>query len=152
MTCALYKPELSAEQGAMFGYLDSDYGGLKLRPWFDLHHKRFLLPIEEITASRVPVEWHIPDLYEGVYFLFTDDALQYVGKSVRITPRLHKHAFPHWNRKQVPWITHYAALWVPCDLLDAVEGYYIHKLRPARNEQYRALHEWALPYIGMPNA
>jgi hypothetical protein len=144
----LYERLQSACRGVYFGGMPDDFGGKRPHEWFHENIARFLLPLGSITSARAPYELDAGPQHEGVYFLFTNDALAYVGQSRQIATRLARHAYPDgpdWDRTH--WITHFAALWAPVDFLDDVEGYYIHSLRPPRNRQYRPLQVHMLDYL-----
>lgn len=136
----LYDPMPEKIEGVYFGM--AEFGDLSPAAWFQAHRQRLIVPIERIAAAREPYEMNAGPEGEGVYFLFTEDRLAYVGQSKMITSRLNQHAFPTRSLIQVPWLTHYAAIWAPCMCLDAVESYYLHALRPPLNIKFLYPHRW----------
>lgn len=130
-----------------FGHDPRDFGRRRPFDWFHHNRDRFLLPFDRIAAAKAPYSADAPPDSEGVYFIFTGDDLAYVGQSVLISDRLIQHAYPLFVAPPLSWITHFSAIWVPLLFLDAVEGYYIHLLRPLRNLQYRALRPHVAKYL-----
>lgn len=102
---------------------------------------------KQILAARRPYVWPGLPAGSGVYFLFTDDDLVYVGQSKRLNQRLYRHGFPTRTIKPVQWLTHYAVIPVPVELLDPVECFFIYRLEPPRNERYWPIHDLAAPYL-----
>lgn len=66
----------------------------------------------------------------GVYFLWRDDELLYVGQSILVGERLNQHE----RAGQIPF-THHTCLRVNYDQLDTVEYDYIEHLTPPYNKQ-----------------
>jgi len=63
----------------------------------------------------------------GIYFLFLDDELQYVGKATLIARRLWRHFLerPYWDHAS--WIE------APAECAEEVEHYYIRAFDPPQN-------------------
>ena len=92
---------------------------------------------EVIAAARR--SWDDPEHESGVYFLFLDAALQYVGQAISISTRLDQHRYPDWpSLVPATWFNQVSTVEVLDEypVLNAVECYYIHKLRPPRNIKY----------------
>lgn len=134
MNDRLYKPWASAAAECYFGTEARDWGHLSPAAWFNEHRAELLPTIEAIMAARQPYRTGAGPDGEGVYFLFNDNGLVYVGQAKSISARLHRHDSASC------WFTHFAAIWAPLALLNAVESYYLHSLRPALNERYNPPH------------
>lgn len=85
--------------------------------------KDLLATIDSIRATRTAA----PKTGCGVYFLFDDDNVVYVGQSVEIAARIGQHA-------KTKGFDSYAWIAVPEELLDAVEQFYITTLQPPLNK------------------
>lgn len=124
-----------------FGSHLKDYGQSK-HHWFVKNKWRFRVSLESLLAWRVPLVLDEIQGGCGVYFLFLGERLQYVGQSKNIQYRLSQHLYS--MRPAFPladWFDSFAAIWVPRDFLDTVEGYYIHVLKPPRNDLQGSLTE-----------
>ena len=137
-----YSP-LSSNAGGLhyFGAHPKDYG-LSKHHWFVKNKWRFRVSLESLLARKVPLVLDNIQGGCGVYFLFLGDSLQYVGQSKNIQSRLSQHICS--MRPILPiadWFDSLAAIWVPRDFLDTVEGYYITTFKPPRNDQQRGLTE-----------
>lgn len=147
-TDEFYAPMPSRHDGVYFGYEREDYLGLSPVAWFHHHHERFLRSLDQIRGARAAYEDGAGPEGEGIYFLFDGDALQYVGQSRAIATRLVQHFYPNPPSLLIaPWLSHFSAIWAPLDLLNTVEGYYIHLLRPPRNVKYAPLSRHAKLYM-----
>ena len=145
---ATYKHEDGGHDGVYFGAIEQDWGGFHPTKWFKTHAAGILKPFDEIKAARCLYELNSGPPAEGIYFLFTDDELQYIGLSREISTRLHRHAYPNWPAHvKVSWLTHFSAIWVPLRFLEAVEGYYLHLLRPPRNSRFLPPHAIITSYL-----
>lgn len=97
----------------------------------------YFWPDEAIWAANLPIGTPAPTS-RGVYFLFREDQLAYVGKSEHFSTRLSKHRYPDGRQfKPVTWLTHYAIIPVPYDYLDTVESFFIHLFEPPLNKEYK---------------
>lgn len=98
-------------------------------------------PIEAICARRIPYERDAVPHAQGVYFLFDDDRLVYVGMSNAMRARLFQHRYDDRQFLVVArWWNH--AAW--CELegrsrdeVHEIELKYMHLLKPERNIKYR---------------
>ena len=124
-----------------------DFGGMSTRDWFHANSERFLFPLEAVRAASKPYKY--PPWGCGVYFLFFDDAFQYVGLSKNINLRLREHQKKSWPDT---WFNRYTALWVPEYLMKDVESYYIHTFHPPANDQVRAPEFNIRRYLNVPDA
>jgi hypothetical protein len=134
--------ELRSHAGGLsfFGSDPRDYGRDKKR-WFQENSWRFLIPIDAIKAARRPVDVDQTQGVCGVYFLFLESELQYVGQSKHIQYRVTQHLYS--MRPIMPianWFDSITAIWVPRDFLDLVESHYINSLKPPRNAVIRPTH------------
>lgn len=109
---------------------------------------RLVLPLGEIASRRRP--WEDAEHNYGVYFLFSGDELQYVGKACSITDRLLQHRYPDRpSLRQAEWFDSVSTIEVEEDLfITAVECYYIHTFRPPRNIKYPIPGPLALALLG----
>jgi len=107
----------------------------------------YLWHAEAIEAARVPYVWPGLPTGSGVYFLFEENRLAYVGQSRQLDKRLYRHGFPTRTQKPVPWLTHYAVIPTPIELLDPVESFFIYLHEPPMNKRYWPLHPDAAPYL-----
>lgn len=107
----------------------------------------YLWTDQAIEAQRRRYVWTELPSGAGVYFLFRDTQLAYVGQSRHLSRRLYRHGFPERTIKPVSWLTHYAVIPTPVELLDAVESFFIWLYEPPLNERYLPLHPDAAPYL-----
>lgn len=129
----LFQPILSrGPAGSRFGAHPKDYGKLTIEGWIRKYQARLIVQLRIIAEKIRPYTFDDPPHDEGIYFLFRDGALRYVGKAVSIQERLYQHYLSHTQG----WFTHYAALWVPFDAQWNVERFYIHQLKPPENRCY----------------
>lgn len=122
----LYQELESVNEAIYFGLDQRDWEGLSSKQWFDANQNRFIFDLQRIEASKTPYETNNFDYSEGVYFLFDEEGLLYVGISVRICERLRQHT------KRFHF-THQSAIWVPKQYMERIEHYYIRTLRPEAN-------------------
>lgn len=85
---------------------------------------RALLPPEEIVKGAIPFT-----LSSGVYFLVDNEEIVYVGQSVNVYSRISQHVIKFDKYAFVP---------CPVNLLDRLESFYIHFLRPRSNGNINA--------------
>ena len=85
---------------------------------------RALLPPEEIVKGAIPFT-----LASGVYFLVENEEIVYVGQSVNVYSRISQHVIKFDKFAFVP---------CPVNLLDRLESFYIHVLRPRSNGNFNA--------------
>lgn len=83
---------------------------------------RALLPVEEIIKGAIPF-----NIASGVYFLVQNEEVVYVGQSVNIYLRITQHGIKFDKYAFVP---------CPVNLLDRLESFYIHVLRPRLNGDF----------------
>lgn len=131
--------------GAYFGHSPEDWGADGPTEWFHGNQKAMLFDLDQLP--RIPHKMNTGPESEGIYFLFLDDELVYVGQACRIMERLNRHAYPTLSRHHADWFSHYAAVWVPRLFLDSVEAFYIHYFNPPRNIALPALREPASTYL-----
>lgn len=141
--------KLPSTEGLLFGADARDWHGLSPDEWFHANHPQFLLSLEAIATARAPYRsLNDPPYGEGIYFLFDEGSLLYVGQARIILHRLVAHRYPK-GKAQLPatWFTHYTAIWVPRLFLDTVERYYLHLFQPPRNIEYPPLDGPAANYL-----
>lgn len=115
-----------------FGFEMCDWGDYPtLDDWFHDHHQRFIFKLDQLPC--LPHSMNDGPWNSGVYFLFLDDDLVYVGQAKYIMQRLNRHGYPPPQRHHVDWFNNYACIWVPQLHLNSVESYYIHAFDPPRN-------------------
>jgi hypothetical protein len=88
-----------------------------------LNDRALLLP-EEIIKGAIPFT-----LASGVYFLVDNGEIVYVGQSVNVYSRISQHGIKFDKFAFVP---------CPVNLLDRLESFYIHVLRPRSNGNFNA--------------
>lgn len=141
-----YSPLAASEPDIYaFGVDPRDWAGLGRDEWFHANQGRFLFDLNQLP--RLPHGLNVGPNGEGVYFLFLDDDLVYVGQSKHIRSRLHRHGYPTPCRIHEGWFNNYAAIWVPQWFLDSVESFYIHYLDPPRNEKLPPQYGPACDYL-----
>lgn len=85
-----------------------------------------LLSIDDLVSQRAPY-----NIVRGIYFVFSDDEIIYIGQSINIVQRVAFHFVDTRFRHTPP--TTYAFVEVPGDQLDLMEMLYINKFRPRYN-------------------
>lgn len=95
--------------------------------WFECRLDTFLLPLSNIAADTVAYPQTQPPNDVGIYFLFEDNELLYVGQSTQIRYRLFRHYREDFR------FNRFAAIWVPKMFLTDIEYAYINKHLPPMN-------------------
>lgn len=92
------------------------------------------LPMDAIAARRVKYERGTAWPLTGIYFLFRDGELLYIGLSNQVQGRLWSHFIRRvdWPDNAI-WFNESAVIEVPEFWLRRVEAYYIDRERPPRN-------------------
>jgi len=103
-------------------------------------YKIHILPLNQIKRF-IPNSKNMDDYTlqneRGIYFLFEDSIVVYIGKSDDLFRRLHKH-----NIYDETKITSVGILPIVNKFeMDIAEMLYIHKLKPKYNKQYKYLDE-----------
>ena len=106
-----------------------------------------MLSLDQIAEARIPVVINEMRACCGVYFLFNQDRLEYVGQSRQLQYRISQHVNKTRLDRRDDWFSHVAAIWVPIAFLDTVECYYIKKFKPPRNAP-RAFAEFMAVQMG----
>lgn len=106
----------------------------RLLPFLEQHRDIWYRSVAQLTAGARPLDnWpgDVAGSY-GVYFLFRDGHLTYVGLSSRFEPRLYQHRIEHpFDAVFLLPLFERAAI--------EVEGYYVRALRPPENANYSRL-------------
>jgi len=144
----LYAPLEALAEGTLFGFDLADYGDLSPVAWMLANKERFVFPLERIAEARKPYNWDDTPDDSGVYFLFLEDQLQYVGRARYISNRLDHHRYPNRpSRVPAEWFDSWSAIWAPDEMAKHVECYYIHKLKPPRNIDYPPIWDIAKEWL-----
>lgn len=119
----------------------NEWGNMMPRSWFNKNILRFYFELEDIVGARKSVKecWDSVPFGTGIYLLFKDSDLQYIGQARRIADRLDQHI--RWDMHD---ITHYVAIWVPDTFMSEVEYDYINHYKPPRNLKYLYIPKWPL--------
>lgn len=92
---------------------------------------------EDVPAPFCPVPWRTGDeipLESGIYFLWRDSKIAYVGQSVKLGNRV---TMSHDRTRDGDWVSW---VFVPIEELDFAECFYIGTTMPPRNFGSRARH------------
>lgn len=119
-------------EGMVYGAHPKDFGKLSMQGWIHKHRDRLIFPLRTIAEAMRPYGPDGAPHDPGVYFLFKNGELRYVGKAVYIDERLYQHYLGHTQ----DWFTHYSAVWVPRNAQENVERFYIHQFKPPENRCY----------------
>ena len=110
--------------------------------WFEDNFKKYIFSTNHVVENCVPYELNDGPNKGGVYFLIRGRIVVYVGQSNDICRRLIQHY------KSDKSFTHYWCFGgIPEIFVEAVEGYYIHKIKPPLNNKMPPLHEVVAPYF-----
>lgn len=135
--------ETDAQLGVDWGALDElaepwDEAGISPITWLDKNSYQF------VAHPNSWPEWtNASNENSGVYFLFQDVQLVYVGKSTEISKRLKAHykEGKSWNKTRfIPNI--------PLFFLEHIEMLYIHEFDPPLNNKRLGVTECLKKYIG----
>lgn len=103
--------------------------GLHCGVWWREHKKDYLHAMEKLLQLRATCG--SPPHRAGVYFLFLDDELVYVGQSASLSTRLGAHGSYRGtiSHNSIAWIA------VPDFFMTDVEQYYYDTFRPSLNRR-----------------
>lgn len=110
--------------------------------WFKNNVAKFIYQVSHIIKEAVPYALNERPFASGIYFLFYEKEIIYVGQSGDIRNRMNQHWEKEWD------IQYYWCFGgIPKFYIEDVEAYYIHLIEPPLNIKYPILHEFVKPLV-----